>query len=522
MNIQRLIPYCLLAGLLAFSACENEQMTDMEKQGTELPEGKYPLTFTAVQAAPEGMPQTRVSDNDNTSSWTNGDEIKVKVTATNAKVQESTCTLDADGNIKNYNPQLYWQTTGNHTINAWYSNIKGQATATQTVTLADQSSSLAYVLKADTKTANYQTAPEQMKLSFTHQLAKVRVKLTGDKANDVTKVEVKAYASCNVTNGNVTSSGNIQYIQIHKQDASSEYYEANLVPMKSITADDFIRLNSNIQATISSISKLEAGNVYTIEIDCKPEWPKDISTLPDGEYTVSGDAHLIGDGTTKNLNLIMEAGAKLTLENVNLSPNGGDAITCNGDASITLKGDNVIISNGIGIYVKGGTLTIDGDNTSSMTVTGNGLFWSAGIGAANNANITINGGKIKANEGGKNQSAGIGCAGAYHTCGTITINGGIIESWGGDYSAGIGGSNEGACGDIFIYGGNIKAYGGLQTAGIGNGDNVSCGNITISGANTVVYAKKGSGMNPASIGWNNYNGSCGKVTIGSECTVTQE
>ena len=54
------------------------------------------------------------------------------------------------------------------------------------------------------------------------------------------------------------------------------------------------------------------------------------------------------------------------------------------------------------------------------------------------------------------------------------------------------------------------------------GENVSCGNITISGASMVVYAKKGSGMNPSSIGWNNYSGSCGSVSIGSECKVTQE
>lgn len=516
MNIKRLIPCFLLIGSLLLGSCENEQITDMEKQGTELPEGKYPLTFTAVQAAPEGTPQTRVSEHTDgmSSHWDGGEVIKVQIAGGKA----GTYTLDESGNATAQTP-CYWQNPNNATINAWYSNISGQATennADKTVNLSNQSKGLAYVLKATVNDVNYNS--QNIELQFHHQLAKVRVKPKGDKANDVTGVQVNNYTSCTVTNGNV-SGGSTGYIPMRK---NGEYYEANLVPMKSITADDFIRLNNETQASISGISKLEAGNVYTIEIDCKPEWPKDISTLPDGEYTVSGDAHLIGDGTTKNLNLIMEAGAKLTLENVNLSPNGGDAITCNGDASITLKGDNVIISNGIGIYVKGGTLTIDGDNTSSMTVTGNGLFWSAGIGAANNANITINGGKIKANEGGKNQSAGIGCAGAYHTCGTITINGGIIESWGGDYSAGIGGSNEGACGDIFIYGGNIKAYGGLQTAGIGNGDNVSCGNITISGANTVVYAKKGSGMNPASIGWNNYNGSCGKVTIGSECTVTQE
>lgn len=57
-----------------------------------------------------------------------------------------------------------------------------------------------------------------------------------------------------------------------------------------------------------------------------------------------------------------------------------------------------------------------------------------------------------------------------------------------------------------------------QSPGIGNGDDAACGKITISGANTVVYTKTGTKnqYNPSSIGWNNYNGSCGKVTIGTE------
>ena len=82
-----------------------------------------------------------------------------------------------------------------------------------------------------------------------------------------------------------------------------------------------------------------------------------------------------------------------------------------------------------------------------------------------------------ANQGGVGQAPGICSAGWGKACGTITINGGTIES-----------------------------YGGSQSPSIGNGDSASCGNITISGTSTVVYAKKGSGQNLASIGWDN-NGS---------------
>lgn len=98
MNIQQLIPYCLLAGLLSFSACESEQAAEMNEAGTELPDGMYPLTFTAVQAEPEGTPQTRVSENpDGTSSKWDGDEVIGVKIGDNGK--EGSYTLDENGNV---------------------------------------------------------------------------------------------------------------------------------------------------------------------------------------------------------------------------------------------------------------------------------------------------------------------------------------------------------------------------------------------------------------------------------------
>jgi len=98
MNIQQLIPYCLLAGLLSFSACESEQVAEMNEAGTELPDGMYPLTFTTVQAVPEGTPQTRVLENlDGTSSkWDGGEVIGVKI-GDNGK--EGSYALDENGNV---------------------------------------------------------------------------------------------------------------------------------------------------------------------------------------------------------------------------------------------------------------------------------------------------------------------------------------------------------------------------------------------------------------------------------------
>lgn len=531
---------CLLATALAVGSCTQGEGMDGNVQN--LPEGMYPLTFTATQGEPVASPQTRVSDYDDTdgshkSKWTTDDRIKVVVSG-GSNDMETTCTLAENGNITNYNPQLYWKTTQTSKINAWYSNITGHATVTDnTVNLADQRSGLAYVLKAEEVTGvNYKSG--NISLRFKHQLAKVRVKLVkdtyeGDLSNATVKINSQ-YTSCTVNNGVVTVGSTTGDIPMHQAAYGGDtYYEANVVPGKALKDKAFTITagGKTTQANLESEITLTAGNVYTLTITVKgPATEVNISDISGTEYTVEGNILLKGDGQSKDLKLIVEAGSNLTIENVVLEPEGVNVITCKGDATITLKGENTLNATYSGnecsgILVESGTVTIEGDDNAKLTVKGGAGTYGAGIGATNKANITIKGGNIIANQNGVHESAGIGSAGQGKTCGTITITGGIIESWGGNYSAGIGGSNSGPCGDIIITGGNIQAYGGSQSAGIGNGDYASCGTITISGASTVVYAKKGSGKGlgktPSPIGWNNYNGSCGEVTIAAECDVTQ-
>lgn len=533
---------CLLATALAVGSCTQGEGMDGNVQN--LPEGMYPLTFTATQGEPVASPQTRVSDYEeggsHKSKWTTDDRIKV-VVSEGSNDMETICTLAENGNITNYNPQLYWKTTQTSKINAWYSNITRQATVTDnTVNLADQCSGLAYVLKAEEVTGvNYKSG--SISLQFKHQLAKVRVKLVkgtyeGDLSNATVKINSQ-YTSCTVNNGVVTVGSTTGDIPMHQAAYGGDtYYEANVVPGKALKDKAFTITagGKTTQANLESEITLTAGNVYTLTITVKGSATEvDISDISGTEYTVSGNILLKGDGkTSKELKLIVEAGSNLTIENVVLEPEDANVITCEGDATITLKGENTLngkitylFNECSGILVESGTVTIEGDDNAKLTVKGGAGTYGAGIGATNKANITIKGGNIIANRDGVYESAGIGSAGGGKTCGTITITGGIIESWGGNFSAGIGGSNSGSCGNIIITGGNIKAYGGSQSPGIGNGDNASCGTITISGTNTVVYAKKGSGKGdgkiPSSIGYNNYSGSCGKVTIGTECDVTQ-
>lgn len=157
-------------------------------------------------------------------------------------------------------------------------------------------------------------------------------------------------------------------------------------------------------------------------------------------------------------------------------------ITCEGDATIILSGTNTVkgfYEDYPGIYVpENKTVTIQG--TGSLTASSNG--WAAGIGGGNGTcgNITITGGNITATGG--NGRAGIG--GGTEACGNITITGGTITATGGNAAAGIGGSNTGNCGNITITSGVTRVTatkGNIAPNSIGAGAFGTCGTVTIGG-----------------------------------------
>ena len=79
MKIKQLFTYCLLASTFLLASCDNETLPDGYGAGTPLPEGMYPLTFTATQDNSGGV-QTRVSEKtDVNSQWSDGDVIGVRI-----------------------------------------------------------------------------------------------------------------------------------------------------------------------------------------------------------------------------------------------------------------------------------------------------------------------------------------------------------------------------------------------------------------------------------------------------------
>ena len=481
---------CLAA--FALAACTQDELAE---QPTALPEGAYPITFSAVQVA-EALPQTRVTETSDGmgSAWNerNPDMVIVKVTG-GGNDAESTYTLFGNQIIAS-TANLWWHTTETSSVNAWYSNLKGSNTSSDmfAVTLANQTTDngLAYVLKADEVKANYQTG--NITLIFRHQLAKIRVKLDGAKAGDVTSVSVKSRTSCTVAEGNVTAGTDEGYIAMRPATYNGQtYWEANVVP--DVEIKDF-RLNGDVDCQLTQTVMPQAGHVHEVNINVKPKFSiVDNDGNPVDAGNINTDVTITG---ASDQPITITGTCNVTLKDVSLSVGSGNAISItSGSPTIQVEGDNTITTagSGAGIYVaQGSTVTITGSSwDDELTVTGS------------------------------NGGSGIGgyvideSTGSYANCGNIYITNVSVTSYGGrdgsgDVSPGIGSTGTASCGTITINNAEVHAFGfsgpTASTAGIGCGyDAIGSPGTNLPVVTIVdsdIYAHRGSNGNPADyIGW---------------------
>ena len=266
MNKRTLITIIPAASLLLLAACTQDEPGG---QGNELPYGKYPLQIGGVTFDVESSaepwsaeePQTRVAENENGTGsvwqWDGSEMIGVRLGNETAAY-----TLNADKTLTSDN-QLYWTSTAPVTVTAWYP-------ANETVDLSDQSNGLAYVLQATAKNALYNN---EITLGFKHQLAKVRVVLSGTQASLAQSVEVYGSTTCTNNEGAPDTAGSTQgWLKMkHTTYADgTECWEANVVP-GTIDKNRFLRLNGHAVLTASELSgfnysSLDAGQMYTIDL----------------------------------------------------------------------------------------------------------------------------------------------------------------------------------------------------------------------------------------------------------------
>lgn len=349
--------------LLATAACTKDELAD----GDLLPEGQYPLEIARItlgveggEAQPWGAPATRVSETvDGTGSvFDTGDPFTVQII--DDGTETATYTVQDDGTATSDAP-LYWtNTTPNRTVSAWYPATDG------TLDLGDQSQSLAYLL-GGSGTGDYQTP---VTLTFTHQLAKVRVTPTGDALGEVQSLQLYAYTQCTYEKGTVVQGSQEGWIEMKKCEYTENgnaitCWEANVVPGYEITK---LQANGTEVRDLSAAINPVAGKFYNITLD------KDLgyTEVSEGNYTVDNEKGL------KNL-------AKL----VN---NGAIDINITLTADITLTGEWTPI----GIDDKHQYIgTFDGGNhtISGLTVTGSdeyaGLFGYIGKDGGTVKNVVL-------------------------------------------------------------------------------------------------------------------------------------
>jgi hypothetical protein len=190
-------------------------------------------------------------------------------------------------------------------------------------------------------------------------------------------------------------------------------------------------------------------------------------------------------------------GGSLTATPTGLSGgNAGPGIQVNAGQSLTID-SGIVIASGDDGYP--GIGAVAGRTSGSITINGG---W-----------VTATGGNFAAGIGGSEGEGGQAGAGGGNS-GDITITGGTVDASAGGTNhagAGIGSGFDGDAGPITISGGIVTAEGSDRAAGIGGGENGGTGDITISGG--VVNANGGPHGAAIGAGASNYVGTTTTGTI---------
>lgn len=427
------------AMLLSLAACTQDELAD---GGNTLPEGKYPLEIASVtmdvthSQQPWNAPQTRVSENSDgmSSHWEGGETIHVKLGN-----QETTYEVtDANGSLNLTGEQLYW-TKRTDNVTAWYP-ANGEILLNN-----QQGGNLAYVLQA---TENNAPFDRSVTLNFSHQLAKIRVLLAGDKAKEVKNVSIESCTSCTNTNGTVsfdkTSTGEIAMYKVNENT-----YEANVVPEKII---EKFKVNGGEWIALSTTVIPEKGKWHKITIDVKPAGPTEIT----GGATIDKPGDYIMKGNITESVTLNADGINLTLDNVQANTNDAPLIIGE-SAQVTLNisgtANSLISTNGNGIEIReGASLSITGNGKTSSKLVVNASANTdpntelrAGIGPStgnvsiktisiNNIHLVVSGGRTGNNGNGPAAIGLCSVNGTYNqSCDGISITDSKIEatSYGG-------------------------------------------------------------------------------------------
>ena len=298
----------LMAALL-LSSCSQEELGE---QGMALPEGEYPLQIGSVTLTAEvsEQPWTRVAESTDgmSSVWKDRDKIGVRI-GDNEETGIYVMNVDAEGRVVGVTPEkaVYWKDKQPATITAWYP-------LDEELDFTHQNQGLTYLLQG-TSNADYNTSAN---LTFSHQLAKVRVKLEGTKANEVTAVTVRSYPTSTHVQGTLNkqdTSRPTPYVPMREATYDGvKYWEANLRP-GYLEADNTFEVAKEggppVRVRLENDVSITAGQVHTINISVNPVVPEDATDITNvtGEISDKGDYVVSGERNT-TINITRRTGSE--------------------------------------------------------------------------------------------------------------------------------------------------------------------------------------------------------------------
>lgn len=279
----------VLVGILCFIAasCGDDGETD-----NRLPEGKYPMTFTA---AVDGLAVSRATtDADGKTSWVENDPVAISkdggASHKEYKISDaSSGEMSANNSAGSDANTLYWSKT-TETLAAWHpvTCTIGSGSGTGEVSITNQSSdfgSLENILYAPAKDYTYSSS-NPVAFTFRHALAKVKVTLKkgdGIEESDLSNATVTftGYTAGSLGYGGMTGSGDGNGGITPKTETptpdGAPTYTALVIPQQ-MQGKKFIRVTVSAgnaardyyyTPTNGTDADLEAGKQYTYTITVK-------------------------------------------------------------------------------------------------------------------------------------------------------------------------------------------------------------------------------------------------------------
>lgn len=267
MKRNRYISMLCAGAMLLLGSCTHDEIVEVE----EYPDGLYPLEISAADIQVEEA-ETRISQSgdglSNSWQWDGTEKIAVMIDDGSNKIALYTLKTVNGQKVITSDAPLYWKDNNTDNVIAWYPPVRAPEWSTDRVWLGNQSENLGYALRG----TGSGSATSPVSLTFTHLLAKVRIKVKNEEVKNLTKVQLYSEYSCLIDDAGKLSlidggKGDYQAITLKKMtysDKAYTYYEANVYPKKVEKA----RIN-DADYPISNPFTPAAGKRYTIPMAIK-------------------------------------------------------------------------------------------------------------------------------------------------------------------------------------------------------------------------------------------------------------